>query len=502
MSRTLTAVALLILANACPLKLSAEVRLPSLFGDHMVLQRGQANRIWGWGDANEKLTISLGDNTVETQADANGQFEAKLPSMPAGGPHTLTVAGSSTVKCEDVLIGEVWVCSGQSNMQWSVDQANDPDLEKLTANLPQIRLITVPRIGTQTPQDDFDGEWQTCSADTVGQFSAVGYFFGRQLHQTLNVPIGLIDNAWGGSACEAWIRRDTLEADAQYQPLMGRWVATETQYAKLSKAPQDDKNAKQRVAGLKRKMEGQHRPGNLYNGVLRPIIGYGIRGVIWYQGESNAARAYQYRSLFPMMIQQWRDEWKQNAFPFYWVSLADFRAEVDEPEPSDWAELREAQTMTMSKLENTGEAIIVDLGEATDIHPKNKQDVAKRLARWALAKDYGYPIVYRSPIYKGMEVKQNKVIVTMDHVGGGLDTFDVRQPLGFVIAGKDRKFVRAQAKVIGKDRVEVWSPQVTAPVAVRYAWANNPVCNVQNREGLPVTPFRTDDWPGVTAEAK
>lgn len=502
MPRYLSSLVLLCLATGLPLTASAEVQLPKIFGNHMVLQRDQENRIWGWAEAGEKLTISIAQHTVQTVTNAQGRFEAKLPAMQAGGPHSLTITGTDTVEFKDVLVGEVWVCSGQSNMQWSVDQANDPDLEKLTAKFPKIRLITVPRVGTQEPQDDFEGEWQQCSPETVGQFSAVGYFFGRQLHQTLNVPIGLIDNAWGGSACEAWIRRDTLEDQAQYQPLMDRWVAIEKEYATISKQPNGDKKAKQRLANVTRQMRGQHRPGNLYNGVLRPIIGYGIRGVIWYQGETNASRAYQYRSLFPLMIQQWRDEWKQNAFPFYWVSLADFRAEVNGPQGSDWAELREAQTMTMSQLENTGEAIIIDLGEAADIHPKNKQDVAKRLARWALARDYGFEIVHRSPIYQSMEIKNNKIVVTLDHVGGGLDTFDVREPLGFTIAGEDQKFVSAKAKIISANQIEIWSDGVTMPVAVRYAWADNPVCNVQNREGLPVTPFRSDDWPGVTADAK
>ena len=232
--------------------------------------------------------------------------------------------------------------------------------------------------------------------------------------------------------------------------------------------------------------------------MLHPTIGYGIKGVIWYQGESNASRAYQYRKLFPFMIQNWRDEWKQGDFPFYWVQLADFRSEKPEPADSDWAELREAQTMTMDALPNTGEAVILNLGEASDIHPKNKQDVAMRLARWALAEDYGVKVVHQSPRYKSMEVKGNKAILTFDHVGGGLDTFDVPTPIGFTIAGEDQKFVKANAKIVGSNKIEVWNDAVATPAAVRYAWADNPVCNVQNKEGLPLTPFRSDDWPGIT----
>ena len=485
----------------------------------MVLQQGQKNRVWGWAEPGEKVTVSVADQTQSATADSKGCWSLQLDSLPVGGPHVVTIEGTNTITLSDVLVGEVWLCSGQSNMQFSVASANDPDLETRTAKFPKIRLISVPQVGTQEPQKDFKGEWTVCSPETVADFSAVGFFFGRLLHQTLDVPIGLIDNSWGGSACEAWVRRDVLEADEQYKPLLERWKVTEETYdhektvaayqERLAKWKEQVKAAKasgkavpQQPRPPRNPLTGQHRPANLYNGVLKPIIGYGIRGTIWYQGESNAGRAYQYRDLFPLMIQLWRNEWNQGDFPFYWVQLADFRAEQPEPKESDWAELREAQTMTMSKLPNTGEAVITDLGEGCDIHPKNKQDVAKRLARWALACDYGIDIVYRSPLYKGMEKQGKKIRVTFDHVGGGLDTFDVNEPIGFAIAGEDRKFVWAKAKIVGKDAVEVWSDEVAEPVAVRYAWADNPVCNFQNREGLPVTPFRTDDWPGVTAEAK
>jgi sialate O-acetylesterase len=249
-------------------------------------------------------------------------------------------------------------------------------------------------------------------------------------------------------------------------------------------------------------MKGNFRPGNIYNGVLLPTIGYGIRGVIWYQGESNAGRAYQYRDLFPLMIQSWRDLWHVGDFPFYWVQLADFLNEKTEPTDSAWAELREAQTMTMSKLSHTGEAVIIDLGEGKDIHPKNKQGVAMRLARWALARDYGVSVPCQSPTYKSMEKQGNKIILTFDHVDGGFRPFDVKEPRGFAIAGSDRKFHNAQAKLAGPSTIEVWSEQVSDPVAVRYAWADNPICNLYSSAGLPATPFRTDDWPGVTVNNK
>src|SRR5206468_9038251 len=244
--------------------------------------------------------------------------------LPVVGPHTLPITGKNKLAVDDVLVGEVWICSGQSNMQWEVKQANDGDLETKTAKFPKIRLISVPQVGTQEPQDDFKGKWEVCTPETAATFSAVGYFFGRQLHQTLDVPIGLIDDAWGGSACEAWVRRDLLEKDTKYKPLIARWQQIEKGFDA----------AKSTAKG--NPLTGNARPGNIYNGVLKPTIGYGLRGVIWYQGESNARLAYQYRDLFPLMIQSWRDEWQQGDFPFYWVQLADFLPEKSEPGDSSW----------------------------------------------------------------------------------------------------------------------------------------------------------------------
>ena len=488
---------------------SAELKMSSVFGSHMVLQQKQPIRIWGWTTAGQAVTVSFAEQSKSTTADATGRFELDLDPVNAGGPYTLTVKADETKTFEDVLVGEVWLCSGQSNMQWNVASANDPDLEALTAKYPNLRMITVPQVGTQEVQNDFNGQWQACTPETVKDFSAVGYFFGRQLHQTLDVPVGLIDNAWGGSACEAWVRRDLLEGKELYEPMMKKWSDLESTYnhdeamakykAALEKWNETKKGA--RPGPPRNQLAGQHRPANLYNGVLKPVLGYTIKGCVWYQGETNAGRAYQYRDLFPLMINSWRDEWKQGDFSFYWVQLADFRGEKTDPTDSDWAELREAQTMTLS-LPNTGEAVITDLGEAEDIHPKNKQDVAKRLARWALAKDYGLNIVYQSPLYKSMEVADGKVLVHFDHVGGGLDTFDVKAPIGIAVAGEDGKFVNASAKIVDKDTMEVWADGISAPAHVRYAWADNPICNVQNKEGLPLTPFRTDDLPGITAETR
>ena len=501
---------------ACSAWATADISVSNLFTDHMVVQQGKPVVIWGKAARDELVKVSMAGNSAKATADAGGKWVVNLPALKANsGPHTIKIQGTNTLTISDVLIGEVWVCSGQSNMAWPVASANDPLLEALTARYPRMRLISIPQVGTQEAQDNFQGKWELVTPATVAQFSAVGYFFGRQLHQTLDVPVGLIDNAWGGSACEAWIPRAVLKANG-HNELLAHWdklavdydaEAIEAKFTKAvaawkvraQKAKAEGKPAPAYPRRPRNPLVGQHRPANLYQGVLNPIIGYGIQGAIWYQGEANATRAKQYQDLFPLMIDTWRKAWGQGDFSFYWVSLADYKDEISEPAAADWAELREAQTLTMSKLANTGEAIITDLGEAHDIHPRNKQDVAKRLARWALAKNYGYDqLVYRSPIYKSHEVDGNRVIITFDHVGGGLDTHDVRGVLGFTVAGADQKFYHAEAKIEGRDKVIVWSSEVNEPVAVRYAWANNPICNLQNRSHLPATPFRTDTWKGIT----
>ena len=504
----------------------ADVSLNAMFGDHMVLQQGIANRVWGKADPGERVTVSFAGQTKGVQALPDGTWQVLLdPVKDYGGPHTLAVKGTTNeVAFTDVLVGEVWVCSGQSNMQWAVNQANDPDLEKAAARFPNIRLISVPQVGTQEPQHTFKGAWQVCSPETVGDFSAVGYFFGRQLHQTLGVPVGLIDNAWGGSAAEAWVKREKLAAHPTLKAIHEKWGKEEANLerakAEFEKKLSDWKTAAAKAKGEGKpepggkpdpkqhpdgRMKGNARPGNIHAGVLTPSIGYGIKGAIWYQGESNAGRAYQYRELFPHMITTWREEWGLGDFPFYWVQLADFKAEKAEPAESDWAELREAQTMTMKALPKTGEAVIIDLGEGKDIHPMNKQDVAKRLARWALAETYQVPgIACRSPLYRSMEKDGGKLVLSFDNLpnGKGWRPFDVNEPIGFTIAGADRKFVPAKARIRDDGQIEVWSDAVAEPVAVRYAWADNPVCNMYASNGLPLTPFRTDDFPGVTADAK
>lgn len=480
----------------------ADVKLPNVFSDHMVLQRGQKNKVWGMAEAGESVTVTIADQSKQTVAGNDGKWQVMLDPLAVGEPLELKVKGKNEITLADVLVGEVWICSGQSNMQWNVGSSTNADLERLSAKYPKIRMINFPQVGRQEPVWSHDRHWMVCTPETVSGYSAVGYFFGRQLHLTLDVPVGLINNAWGGSACEAWVRRDVLAKDEKYKPMLDRWSGIEAQFAALEAKGNLTDDEKKLHGQLRGQLSGNHRPANIYNGVLASHLGYGIKGAVWYQGESNAGRAYQYRDLFPLMIQNWRDNWGQGDFPFYWVQLADFTGERPEPGESDWAELREAQTMTMAKLPNTGEAVIIDIGEGKDIHPMNKLDVGFRLARWALAKDYGVKISYHSPQYKSMEKQPGKIILTFDHVDGGWRPFDVPEPRGFAIAGADKKFVWAAARILPDGKIEVSSSQVAEPESVRYGWANNPVVNMYSRSGLPLTPFRTDDWPGVTVNNK
>ncbi len=496
------AAALLAVVLACPYAV-ADVTLPNIFGNSMVLQRDIQNPVWGKASPGEQVTVSIDTQKHAATADQAGAWRVVLEPMSVGTPKELVVAGKNEIRITDVLVGEVWICSGQSNMQWSVNNSNDFALEQAAAKFPEIRMINFPQVGTQEPVWSHErSKWAVCTPESVGSFSAVGYFFARQLHQTLDVPIGMINNAWGGSACEAWVNRDVLAKDAQFAPMLDRWSSMEQRLEVLSaKAELNDKEKAERD-NLKKQMTGNQRPANIYNGVLSSHIGYGIKGAIWYQGESNAGRAYQYRELFPLMISNWRSDWGQGDFPFYWVQLADFMVEKSEPADSAWAELREAQTMTMAKLPHTGQAVIIDIGEGKDIHPRNKVDVGKRLARWALANEYGLNIPFRSPEYKSLEVTGNTAVVTFDFVGKGWRPFDVKEPIGFAVAGEDKKFVNAEAKVLPDGRIEVSAASVASPVSVRYGWADNPICNLYSLDDLPLTPFRTDDWQGVTADAK
>ncbi|HEY3901992.1 MAG TPA: sialate O-acetylesterase [Chthoniobacter sp.] len=513
MKRSLGLVAILL---GLAISAQAELKLPAIISDHMVLQQKQTNPIWGWDTPGTKVTVTFAGQTKSAQAGADGRWTVKLDPVNANAePQTITIEGTDKKQIQDVLVGEVWMCSGQSNMGFTLNGDYNGDIIAAASRSDTLRLIKVPNVGTQDLKNDFTGSWKPSTPETDSSFTAVGFIFGRYLHDILGIPVGLIDNAWGGSAAEAWIRRDTIEKDPRFATLMESTHKHEAD-AQSEKAKTDYAAAmeKWKAAAATAKAEGKQpprapqspeawlsgnaRPGNIFAGVVYPTLGYGMKGVIWYQGETNAGRAYEYEQLFPFMIEQWRKEWGEGDFPFYWVQLANFQPRKPEPGESAWAELREAQTKTMS-LPNTGQAVIIDLGEGKNIHPKNKDEVGARLVRWALAKDYGLKFPYHSPEFKSVQIEGNKAIVTLDYFGSGLYPFGVEEAEGFAVCGADKVWHWAKGKILPGDKIEVTSDQVPNPIAVRYAWADNPICNLYNKDGgLPVTPFRTDNFEMIT----
>ncbi|MEY4938538.1 MAG: hypothetical protein RIQ93_273 [Verrucomicrobiota bacterium] len=474
----------------------------------MVLQQKQANPIWGWDTPGTKVTVTFAGRSQTATAGSDGKWTVTLPAVPANAtPQTMRIAGTTQRELVDVLVGEVWMCSGQSNMGFKLERDWNGDLEAAASNLPNLRLISVPLVGTQELKSDFQGQWRASTPATAKVFSAVGFLYGRYIHEIVGVPVGLIDNAWGGSAAQAWIRRETIERDPRFARLLAETKAREADLqdpASVARQMADWKAASEKARAAKATpprdplawLTGNARPGNIFAGMVNPARGYGMKGVIWYQGESNAARAYEHGELFPFLIEQWRKEWGQ-PLSFYWVQLADYMAEKPADGESAWAELRETQTKTL-RLAGTGQAVIIDLGEGQDIHPRNKHDVAARLVRWALVKDYGLKLPYRSPEFKSLTIQGAKAVVTLDCFGSRLRPFDVAEARGFAVCGADRQWHGAKGRVIAPNQVEVTSDQVAAPVAVRYAWADNPVCNLFSDDGLPVTPFRTDDFEMTT----
>lgn len=411
------------------------------------------------------------------------------------------------------MFGEVWLCSGQSNMEMRVNKVTNAQEEIENADFPNIRLFTVKKMIGAVPQKDVTGKWSPCTPQAAGNFSAVAYFFGRHLHRTLNVPVGLINSSWSGTPAAAWTRKEYLESDPDFQPILDRYEQALMVYPE-AKAKYEIEFKQWREAVEKAKMQGQptsprtvrpprgpdhpHRPSGLYNGMIAPVAPYAIQGAIWYQGESNIGRAWQYRKLFSTMILNWRIDFQQGDFPFLFVQLASY--DYGKTNPLLCAELRQAQLRTLA-YPNTGMAVTTDISEINDIHPHNKQDVGKRLALWALAETYGREdIVYSGPLYKSMQVENDKIRLTFDHVGSGL--LAKEGPLtDFIIAGSDREFYEAVA-TIDQNTVLVHSEKVSDPVAVRFGWSDTAEPNLFNQEGLPASPFRTDDWPGVTFKAR
>jgi sialate O-acetylesterase len=454
----------------------ADVKLPALIGSNMVLQQGMPARVWGTAEPGERVVVRIRNQEKAATAGEKGAWQVMLDPLGAGGPFEMTIQGKNRITLRNVMAGEVWVCSGQSNMYWPAGFSANAQQEVAEATWPQVRLFSVQAKPERDPQRETQGQWVECSPKTVGGFSGVAYFFGRQLHKALGVPVGLIHSSVGGTAAEAWTSMVGLTSDPDFKEIVARW----------SSAPA--------------KPDWQ-TPTQLYNGMIAPLTQYGIRGAIWYQGESNAGRAYQYRKLFPAMITDWRRAWRQGDFPFLFVQLANFTdLQKDPSAPSDWAELREAQLMTLA-LPHTAMAVAMDIGEANDIHPKNKQEVGWRLTQAALGTVYGRKVPYSGPIYESMAVEGGKIRLRFKHTDGGLKADFFGKLRGFAIAGADKQFAWAEAKIDG-DTVLAWSDKVPSPVAVRYAWANNLACTLYNGAGLPASPFRTDNWPGVTADRR
>lgn len=629
----------------------SNIRLPRLISDNMVLQREKPITIWGWANPGEKVTVQFNKQTKSTKTDKNGKWIVTLGSEQAGGPFTMMVKGKNTITINNILVGEVWVCSGQSNMEWPVRLANNAATEIKDSNFPQIRQFTVQKAVSATPEDEVKGgDWKAATPENVGDFTAVGFFFARELYNELKVPIGFVHTSWGGTHSETWTSKKAFEQSEEFKDMIAEipqldfealakkkteeitkklkekninlplaneaiaWkeAAFDDSSWPVIKVPQlwentlgdvdgvvwlrktillqdedsdkaavlklstiDDadetyvngvkvgntnsynmprsyvvpasvlKKGKNVIAvkvtdtgggggiygeekevrlignsGKEYTLAGDWRvgvesiasaaavgpnsyPTLLFNAMIHPILNYGIRGALWYQGESNAGRAYQYRKAFPLMIQDWRNHFKQGDFPFYFVQLASFNAAMGNSKlGSTWAELREAQTMTLS-LPNTGMAVTTDVGEATDIHPRNKQDVGKRLVVIALNQLYDKKQEYSGPMYQSMKMEGNKIRLTFTHAGSGLLVKDKYGYLkGFEVAGADQKFYYAKAWIEGNDIV-VSCDVVTNPVAARFAWADNPEdANLFNKEGFPAAPFRTDTWKGVTEERK
>ncbi|MES2797663.1 MAG: sialate O-acetylesterase [Bacteroidota bacterium] len=633
---------------------NAQLKLARLVSDHVVLQRQKPIPIWGWTAVNQPVTVILGDSKVTTNSDASGKWLAKLPAMEAGGPYTLSVSdGKNNLSVNDILIGEVWLLSGQSNMEWRTRSAKDFAKEKKDANYPKIRHFFVEHEVTMTPQTDLkSGDWKLASEETVGDFSAIGFFFAREIFQKTNVPIGLLHSSWGGSQIEGWISKEAmlssselsdyaknipanwLEADAITDKKLrtqifgsaainpsfddeAKYLKTGYDFSKWLNAPspigqwdwkglfsyrgkgfmaktiditasmaqkatvlglgiQNSRNqiyingrliADTTISGIRKynippstwktgqnqlviKFENMTDPkyyglglmGNpsdlyvagdnervdisenwkilpsfaepheyihsannvgttIYNSMIAPLVPFAIRGVLWYQGESNAGRAYQYRQTFPLMINDWRKAWKDD-FSFYWVQLSSFGGYQNSNQGSGWAELREAQTMTLS-LPKTGMAVTTDIGDPKDIHPTNKQDVAKRLAATALKNDYGIEVIPSGPMFESVSFKKGKAIITYKNIGKGLmikDRFGYLK--GFEIAGSDKVFQYAKATIVD-NKVVVEFPNKKKPAAVRYAWADAPDdTNLFNSEGYPANGFRTDDWNTITKGKK
>lgn len=502
---------MVILGTGLTLCAHATVTLPAIFKDHMVLQRDQPIPVWGLAEAGHEINVKFADQTKITKADKNGRWKVVLNPLPASiDPRILRVSGQSTVVVRNVLVGEVWLCSGQSNMAMTVKGVAGAEKEMAAADFPQIRMFFVQSFTATTPQEQCQGVWQACSPRTIANFSAAAYFFGRELHQTLKVPVGLINSSVGGTTIESWTSMEAMQKEPQLQPLLKRWQQDVDLFEKPDNRAKNDASKKQWQDAAKAALAAKkpaprqpayvgsdplnpNRPGNLFNGKIAPLIPFAMRGVIWYQGESNAGNGPLYAIQLPLMIRDWRTRWGAE-MPFAWVQLPNFqKRETDPMAPSTWARLREAQAKAQA-TPHTGMTINLDIGDAANIHPTNKQQIGHRLALWARAKVYGEKIQWSGPQFESHAIQDGKVVVHFQHADG-LKTADGSVAVkGFAIADETKHWQWAEARIEGK-QIIVSHAGIQKPVAVRYAWANNPDVNLINGSALPAAPFRTDDWP-------
>jgi len=506
---------------ALPLALSAEVKLPAVVGDHMVVQQDTPVSIWGWAAKNEQVTVRLAGQEKKARASADGKWRVVFDPLKAGGPALeMTVRGEKgpDIVVKDILVGEVWLCSGQSNMEWPLSSIASPTPEILRADHPNLRLFLVPKHTSDRPKEDVQAKWTVCTPETARPFSAIAYYYGLELHKKLGVPVGLIESAWGGTDIEPWTPPAGFAAIPETKPLLDKQLAKYGDYRKdLEKAvPVWDAWLHDVQKALKAKSEIPVEPANgdfpvspydnpqapttLYNGMIHALTPFAIRGAIWYQGENNRNDGLFYEKKMEALIRGWREVWKLGDFPFYYVQIAPFNYGYDrDTKGSPVLDLMrlpllwEAQANVL-RLPNTGMAVVTDIADLGDIHPRNKKDVGARLALWARAKTYGEKdLVYSGPMYKSMTIEGNQAKVTFDHAGGGLMTNDGQPPTWFEIASDDHIFYRAEAEISG-DKVVVRSPRVAAPKAVRFGWSQLATPNLANKEGLPASPFRTDNW--------
>lgn len=489
----------------------AELCLPTVLGDHMVFQRDAPVPVWGVADPGQSVTVRFADQVKETIADNDGRWRVNLDPMPAeASPRVLQVeSDGQTIERRDILVGEVWLCSGQSNMQMGLARAADGEAEVARAGDPLLRLMRVEN--HVVPRgEDIVGEWAACSPESAERFSAAGYYFGLELRRELDVPVGLIVSAWGATGGESWLPIEAIrdvpdfasvierdrerdaqrpQLEAEHEAAVERWRAERDAAEKAGKALPSPPR-------LPMALRPQSRAGSLYDSMILPLAPFAMRGSIWYQGEANVGQGERYHTLMTLLIDSWRHAWGQEQFYFGIVQLPNYRAIAQEPGDSAWARLREAQRLTAERVIDTGLAVTIDIGDADDGHPKNKRGVGERLARWALADVYGLPVAGHGPVLQDVSFENGATIITFEDGPGELKSTD-DQPIGsFAIAGPDRRWHWARVEIIRPRTARVWSEQVPNPVAVRYAWSDNPPApNLTDGSGLPASPFRTDDWP-------